>query len=156
MKLSLINNWRLFSTRLIVIILYVEYMHIWLTTLSLSLSTHRFHHELFSVDTIISRKATTKMLLKKKLNHSHQPRKPKKSEKGVIILPTQTMHYHFREIPWKLPCICCPIKMTPCKNAGFFGGLPNPYPNPSNFQPNPSLNYPTSVRRLCWGGASGT
>ena len=155
MKLSLMSNWRLFSTRLIVIILFVEYMHLWLTTLSLSLLIDSIMNCFLLIRSSPERQQQ-KCSWKKSSTTLINQENLKKSEKGVIILPTQTMHYHFREIPWKLPCICCPIKMTPCKNAGFFGGLPNPYPNPSNFQPNPSLNYPTSVRRLCWGGASGT
>ena len=33
-------------------------------------------------------------------------RKPKQSKAGIIILPTQTMHY-YKENPSKLPSICC-------------------------------------------------
>ena len=82
-----------------------------------------------------------KCSLKNKLNHSHQPRNPEKSEKGVIILPTQTMHYYFREIPENYHmyhAFAAPMKNDPCKNAGFFGAFLTrtktlPTFNPSTF-----------------------
>ena len=130
MKLSLMSDWMLFSTRLIVIILFVKYMHLWLTTLSLSLYSSIPSWTVFCWYDHLQ-KGNNKNAPDKKTQPLSSTKKSWKKGRHITN-PNNALLSSGN--PWELPMHLSPIKMTPEK-LWILRGLPNPYPNPSNFQP---------------------